>query len=306
MTRPTSGTIGLAISAYGERASASAFADYLEICALKRRKLSLASLDEAIRDHGWSSDYRSLDIASDDDELPVSWADSLMSLVRERESALRGRYPFKISGAYVTLKASPSAASRQYVRLLRLTAAHAYGFRGRPSTDVVFERLVSAALQKRGLPSAPMGTGSRSNKTFVNALETAGKAVGLDVSRDPYPRQRFARDGKVDALSAITWSDGRPGQFTWLTQATVGESSTWISKMKEPDPAIWAGYLNETLAPQIILAIPHHVEPTHLAYLLATRVGTVADRLRLAGYLPDEVEGEDAIREWFEAAQVEL
>jgi hypothetical protein len=236
------GLIALAISAYGERASASAFADFLEICAMRSREVSFSGLDEAIRDHGWANEYRSLDISTQQDELPVSWSDSVISLVRERSVALGGSYPFRIGGAYIVSKRGASPRGRvDYLRLLRLTAAHAYGYKGRPAPDSIFEKLVSGALQRRGLASASMGTGSRSTKGFTKALSEAGNAVGVRTSADPLPRQRFARDGKVDALSAMSWGDGRPGHFTWLTQATVGESSTWIVKLKEPDAEIWRG-----------------------------------------------------------------
>lgn len=301
------GFLSLEMALYGREAVASAFADYLEARALLRSPVSLAQLDEAIKDHSWQSRDTGLiiDERNHEDE-PTSWSDSVRSVIAERSQVLAGRYPFYFKDGVLGRKRHVRAEGNDYARLLRITVAHAYDYVGKPPPNVIFERLVTQAFSRRGLRSHGVGTGSRESKQFVTALAEAASGVGLSASKNPLPRRRHAKDGAVDVLSTINWGDKRPGQLVWLTQVTVGQSGTWLGKLKQPEPAKWVNYLEERTPPQVMLAVPHHVERAHLYEMLDARQGTVVDRLRLVPHLPPPQPGEAEIAAWFGALVPEL
>ena len=297
-TKYPAGTLGLDLYAYGGDAAASALADYMEARALLASPIGFSEVDESIKDHGWGSSHTPLYVDGSDSDDPVAWSDSVRSVLEQREECLRGLYPFKIDSGRVRLKTSKSPYG-SYSRLLIICIAHAYGYKGSPATTLVFERLVAGSMSRFGLPSHGVGTGSRSNKTFARALSAAATGVGLTSMHNPLPRRTSVKDGGVDVISSLTWRDGRPGQFVWLTQATCGESSTWKRKLKEPEPEVWRQYLQEEIPPTALLAVPHHVELRQFRELLRTRAGSVLDRLRLVPNLPSPIDGESEMHSWF-------
>lgn len=78
----------------------------------------------------------------------------------------------------------------------------------------------------------------------------------------------------------------------FVGQATVGKSDRWYGKMGDVSPEQWAGLILEKVLPQPFLAVPHHIERDHWAYLIDNKKQVLIDRLRLAPWLTAERENE--------------
>ena len=302
--------IELDFDVYGSEARLSCLADLYEASTLLGRSITLAQLDETLADNGLSSRRKGLFLISNEADFglstplgedfePTSWSDSLRSMFRQRMKSLGPDYPFEFQRERLRIKQGTDVATDGYCRLLRLSLAHAFDSELEVPPSVVFELLVVSAMSKFGLPSAGVGTAAdHASSDFISALQEAGSAVGLSPSDDPRPRRRYAKDGGVDVISALNWRDGRPGQFTWVAQATVGKSGTWEKKLLEPNPKIWGKYLQNGIEPLVFLAVPHHIEDAHYSYLLE-RERYLVDRLRLASHITALEDGEAEIENWF-------
>ena len=58
-------------------------------------------------------------------------------------------------------------------------------------------------------------------------------------------------------------------------------TETWDSKLTQPKPGHWRGYLQELLDPHRFLAVPHHVDDRFMVDIHTAGDGLVVDRLRL-------------------------
>lgn len=230
------------------------------------------------------------------------WPDWVMSILKQRSDVLGQAYPFTVKEDGVD--AEDGWGQTEYGRLLVLTMAHAYGANLSVDPRTIFERLVVTAFASMGLKAVGMGTATTRGREFAAQLQEAASAVGLTAAQVPYPAKAFAKDAGVDAIGVFGWEDRRPGQIVLIAQATLGSSARWEYKITEPKPHHWVGYLQETLHPIGMLAVPHHIEDEHLRYLLSP-YATVIDRLRLVGRIGSAIAGEDEALEWFTASELE-
>lgn len=301
-------TIEPNIDAYGRRARASALADFVEAAALAGLRITRAALEDLVSENEWvSRPTRQSWTVGDPREDPATWAEATFELLAERETLLGSHYPFSQSGqALVVTSKSFDPRQSGYVSLLAVTMVHAWSIPTGVSPEAALEAIVVAVLRMRGMSAVGIGATERQSG-FVAALQSGAAALGLRASDDPRPRSRWAKDAGVDTLAGVVWGDGRQaGEWIMIGQATVGSSNAWRAKLLEPDPAIWAKYLNEPLFPQAFLAVPHHAEQEALSDLTASQRGLVLDRLRLIPAKPANTPEEISLIEALLAARVSL
>ncbi|MFJ2368366.1 hypothetical protein [Microbacterium sp. NPDC087665] len=308
---PTLGSIFLELDRYGKFARASALADYLEILAIRNGSALVVDLEVSLNRAGWYKARRGMftidpDIEPDDVETlegadgtespdDPDWPEWATAVLLQRKAILGDRYPFQIERGSVT--ALSDWCGSDYVRLLALTAAHAYKADLTSDPRELFELLIVGSLRALGFVATGMGTATTHGRSFPEQLQISSSAVGLGSMATPYPAKTHAKDGGVDALGALNWGDRRPGQVSIIVQATLGESGTWERKIAEPKPHHWVNYLLEKLQPIVILAVPHHIENEQFNHLLEPH-RTIVDRLRLVGKLDPPLTGEDEVLNW--------
>jgi hypothetical protein len=291
-----SGLVEPDIDIYGNRARASALADYLEVAALFKRRVTRAALEDLVEDNEWVERPRRQVFLPDQGEDPATWGEAVFNVLTEREERLGDKYPFtQRAHALVLTDPALDARSSAYVALLALTVVHAWQLITPVPPESTLEEVVVSVLTDMGLSCVNIGATDRGSG-FVDALKSGGVALGLQPMENPTPRSRRAKDEGVDTLAGVVWRDGRPaGQWLLIGQVTVAQSHNWKLKIKEPEPNKWAAYLQEPLAPTAFLAVPHHAEEEHLRELLASRLGIMIDRLRLVAHKPGNSPNEIAL-----------
>lgn len=276
------------LEVYGTYGRPAALADWVELAACAGEPISESALSDLIDDNGWTTkpsrhfhatleDYS---LEADPDEL----ARASFTMLRQRLSILGHRYPFTFERQALR---HAGGSYNPYLSLLAITVAHAWPgveVRGEGSPENVLEHVVAEVLRDKGLRVATMGALDRGRRTFPENLKAGAALVGLRAMPKPYPVAISAKDAGVDTLAGVTWTDGRPGQWVMLGQVTCAQTDHWVEKLDQPKPAIWADYLIEPHHPLAFLAVPHHVDAGHLAFLLKSGRGIVLDRLRLANH----------------------
>lgn len=271
------------IDAYGTTARAGALADYVEASALLGWSMTKAELTDVIEQQDWSQKSRRVVIATADDPEtdPTEWSEQAFASISERIDILEDRYPFVSERGALKYAGPADPHDDPYVALLALTIVHAWKVPCSVDAKEVLETTVAETLSGRSLQVAGMGTGDRVGTSFVDNLRAGGRAVGVKPSDDPRPRRTAVKDAGVDTLASLAYADGRQGQWTFVGQVTCGSSASWMRKLKEPDTETWRGYLQEGLAPQAFLAVPHHIDYQAWEELVTTRAGLLIDRLRI-------------------------
>lgn len=291
-----------AVDAYGGYARASALADYLELLALQERSLTREELADLIEDNGWRARLQELfrsphdaaiefdeieeaDLA-EEEEIEIEEEPALLAATRafdvlaERADALADAYPFEI-GPRLEARAERAGESELYLALLALTVAHAYTIECPHDPTRVFEDSVAATLASLGLLAVNLGEVARRSASFPEAIIAAGATIELAPTPDAATYRIRAQDERVDALAHFWLRDGRPGQWTFIGQATCAKSEDWPRKLSEPAPAAWRLYLNTLIEPTPFLAVPHHIESRNFYYLMERDQRMVLDRPRL-------------------------
>lgn len=269
-------TVSLDSEVYGGFARFSAVADFLELCALKSKRLvRLPDLERRFDKEGIKL-ASPLGPKADD---AAQSAAIVFDTLRERAYILGSLYPFKVD-ARQGLRASSSTIGT-YRLLLALTAGHAHAINcGEPTK--LFEQFVARVLTARGLRASTTGTSRpRDGSGFAGVLEAACKEVGLTASPGAVVISSAAKDENVDVLAHLDWRDARAGRWTFIGQATIAASNEWEGKANEPSAKAWGRLLTDTHPPRPFLAVPHHVEKQHLTALHERDEAIVLDRLRL-------------------------
>lgn len=289
------------VDAYGKYARAGALADYIEVHALHGHGITAAKLEDIAVEQGWSRKERRMILVEDDDPEvdAVVWSEMAFGAVDARLDILQGGYPFEVEAGSLVYVGETTPREDPYVALLALAVVHAWNLVRPVEPTVVLEDVVRRVLESRGMLAVDMGTGDRQGLTFEQNLLVQGRACGLSPTDKPRPRATHAKDAGVDTLGTLIWPDQRHGQWVFIGQATCGSSTTWKLKLQEPERETWREYLQEALPPQSFLAVPHHIDQWHWAYLMQPKQGILLDRLRMSlskgGNSPDECTLVDAL-----------
>ena len=290
MSEPTPGPlITLEPDVYGSKARTSCLADWMEVAALTRRRVTREDLAELLADNAWTSIRpRQYDVPPEE-EPPEDWAEAAFTVLGQRLELLGpALWPFELDESTVRAARGASPATERYLALLGLTVAHAWKLPHphRRPTDLL-EDIVLRAYQHSGCRAFGTGTAGATGGRGAATVVAAGIGVGLRPVLRPQPIARSARDAGVDVLAVATPHDSRRGQVVLLVQATCARSDRWEGKLSGPRGDLWATYLNDPRSrPLAVLAVPHHVEAETLTSLTgANGGGMVVDRLRLVRML---------------------
>lgn len=288
------------LNTYGPYARASLLADYVELLALKGQSVKRATLADFLADNGWNleliqspeSDHPDGELRDLSERLDQAYEVSsvVFRQMYERRDVLAERYPFEITDDAIALDRGVDLETSAYTAVLALTIAHAFSVNSMHRPHEMFEQIVLAVLQARGLASAGVAVHRRAGNNFDAALRIACDEVGLRASPDAAPRRVWAHDEGVDILCHFGWEeDLRPGTWGYIGQVTVGRSDSWEQKINEPRPEQWRLFTGTGVPPSRFLAVPHHVERRTMELLTWNSGAIVLDRLRLVGF-KDEIE----------------
>lgn len=295
MTSVPTYTIDPRIEVYGRAGRTAALADLIEFRSTKHLSMSSAELADLVVDNGWSSKpLRQIVMADDgEDDTPDSLADQVFALIAQRSEVLGDQYPFEIVLGRPSVKDSFDLKKSPYFALLAITIAHAWKVPCSVRPEAALEYIVRAALHRPSSGKRPwlsafgMGTAERSGRSFTEALSEGAAVLGLSADPNPTPVSASVQDAGVDVLYSLGWQDGRPGNWVFIGQATCGMTETWGSKLTQPKPGNWRGYLQELLSPRRFLTVPHHVDDRFIFMMHTADDGLVLDRLRLTLALDD-------------------
>lgn len=268
-------TIDLDIDAYGTYARATCLADFLEVLALQGRHMTRAELADVVKDSGWEGLGTSV-IGGASYEPPDDWTEAAFEMLEQRAELLGSRYPFKVKANTVEFLETDSV----YEGFLALTVAHSVGVKA-PNPAVVLEASVYLSLVALGLTTVEFGGISRGAANFEAALDEAGRRLGIPTNVSSGAYRINAQDEGVDTLGLFLADDTRRGRWSFIGQVTCAKSDQWKRKLDEPHPVRWSKFLLDPIHPLVFLAVPHHVEPQYLDYLLDSGKLTM-DRLRLS------------------------
>ena len=299
--------------AYGRHARASALADFVELLAIHSVSITRARLVDFIVDNGWTltphENYVGVAEADDDDDSTYTedTATRIFRLLNERAAGLGDWYPFSIDEAGRVTRRATAQSSDSYLLLLAITVAHAHNLpTTKPPTDL-FPDVVCRTYTARGWSAFNFGATSGRGLSFDEALDELGAALRLNVDADAAPRSMSAQDAGADCVAHYPWFELRIGRWLTITQVTCASSNEWRTKLFDATPLPWQSRLNEGVSPRVVLAVPHHVEPSHLAFLLSEANSQVyiLDRLSLTKYLPPPIDAEKQLLEALTEVEVE-
>jgi len=258
----------------------------LELMALGGGEPSEIELAEQIVDNDWAIDEM---FVEEGEARPISrrrddateQARAIFAVLEERQQVLADKWPFRFIGPRLA-SVGRDPFTDPYVALLSITLSHAYDIARPHPPEVVFEDTVADIFARRDLLVSNFGRVARGAPNFEQALSVAGAAVRLSPTPEAAIRKVGAQDEKVDTLCHTWWGDTRPGAWCLIGQVTCAKSDAWEGKIMEPSPPAWSKLLNVEPFPLAFLAVPHHVESSHLAKLVQDYQRVVFDRLRLA------------------------
>jgi hypothetical protein len=223
----------------------------------------------------WAHDWANLS------ELQVA---SGLKVMERRGTLLGSKYPFAVNDFAVVF--DHSMETSLYIYLLLMT---------RPSSSVswqsvvptqeesdLFEEVVALALKDYlGEPAEaiPFGWPSKFGRPqeFPLAIDWLADKLGLKLGNAFRPPRR--KDGGVDVVAWKPFKDRRSGFPIYLVQCTLQKE--FVSKSRDIDLRIWAGWLEMDHDPVSILAIPRSIAPGE-SWNEITANSIIFERFRLA------------------------
>jgi hypothetical protein len=284
------------VDLYGSQAHRSCLADFLELEAISGRKPGEQHLADYISDAGWNvlTDERYFEPSGGQSSRtfdPLDVSRQVFATVEDRLATLgEARYPFKIVRGRIAYS-GPDSLQSPYLALLAITVAHAYSIPLSEDPEDLLPALTAGVLNEVGVRAVSF-TDLRKGRTFVEALSATGEALLLDATPEEGLRSINVNDAGADVVASVGWGDHRAGAWAFIGQATCGKSESWRGKALEGAPGSWSKFLNTQIRPVRFLAIPHHAEPMHFAWLVQETDALVLDRLRLAMFKTSVTTGE--------------
>lgn len=223
----------------------------------------------------------------DPDDLEVAIESVLLEVARRRRLCA-GKYPFVECGTGLSIDRDCDALG--YVFLLLLAASPApRSSRRLGNIERSFDLLVLNALKQY---LGPRSDGLRFGwppsdgrpKNFPAALDWLARSLGLP--RGNGHARVVSKDGGVDVVAWLPWSDRRSAFIVVLGQCTVQRD--WFPKGKDVIPDVWRGYIDFGKDPSICLAIPFVIPPDFERWdELRRTVHIILDRIRITEALEE-------------------
>jgi hypothetical protein len=294
------------INAYGTYARATALADVLEVQALSGTSWAAEDLTDYVRDSQWAAQLgerfdrpeRELAIMPDSSgPISVRFADELdvdsesvgriYDILSQRAQLLGDAYPFQLTETRLNYRGTADF-EHSYLVLLAITVLHSYAVPVSPPPHQYFEDYVTNAFAQKGYLAANLARYRRESANFSDALINAGFDCELWATPEAATVRKRAQEEGGDIIAHMSWSDSRRIHWTMVSQVTCGVSDSWPRKMSEAAPYMWQNLLGTLTLPQIVFAVPHHVEESQLSYLLGRQPEVfILDRIRLTLAQPE-------------------
>lgn len=228
----------------------------------------------------WASDWANLS------ELQVA---SGIKVMERRSGLLGSKYPFEVNDFAIVFNQSMELSAYTYLLLITRPASPVSWQTTVPTQDEsdLFEEFVALALKDYlGEPAEaiPFGWPSKFGRPqeFPLAIDWLAEKLGLKLGSAFRPPRR--KDGGVDVVAWKPFKDRRSGFPIYLIQCTLQKE--FVSKSRDIDLRIWAGWLEMDHDPVSILAIPRSIAPGE-SWNEITANSIIFDRFRLAESFKD-------------------
>lgn len=202
---------------------------------------------------GWGSDWANLS------ELQVA---SGLKVMERRSNLLGSRYPFQVNDFAVVFDQTMEISSYTYLLLITRPTSSVSWQSPVPTQEEsdLFEEVVALALKDYlGEPAEaiPFGWPSKFGRPqeFPLAIDWLANKLSLKLGGAFRPPRR--KDGGVDVVAWKPFNDRRSGFPIYLVQCTLQKE--YVSKSRDIDLRIWAGWLEMDRDPITILAIPRSI-----------------------------------------------
>jgi hypothetical protein len=215
-------------------------------------------------------------------------AASVFAVIELRAALLGARYPFALRDGHLVYVGRDDLR-HNYLVLLALTLVHAYDLTCPVIPEQYLEDFVTEVLRRRGYLAVNLARHRRAGANFEEILVRAANACEISATPEAATRRSRAQEEGCDVLAHFTWQDTRRLHWILVVQVTCAVSDEWEKKMHDASAPMWRKLLGNLPAPQIVLAVPHHVTSSHLYYLYENTHGEhlVLDRIRLTR--PDDI-----------------
>lgn len=186
----------------------------------------------------------------DDADEAAEVLEEVMIELEGRQRACNGGYPFTISdtGTLLISQRCESVEALLYRFMLLATRLRMdrdrefEGIRG----DLLFEEICAQILRnylgysvsaERAGRSRCLTFGTSRSVSFSDRVDDLCRAIGEGDRFEGWdPGPALAQDGKLDAVSWIPFSDGKPSQIAVFAQCKTGSSDSWKGKLGELKP----------------------------------------------------------------------
>lgn len=263
------------------------------------RFLISASDDEIDNDGMESSDDRSIDLLNE-----------AIDECSNRILKCNGRYPFVTEGGTLELNSSvPPHISEIYLFLLLATRLNMNTQRVQGDEDAtqLFEKLCAlVAKEYYGAHSKSMVFGTASKGSFKDKVEDLLRKLNISASyKTPLGSTGRMKDGNLDIVAWIPFSDNKDGQFIAMGQCKTGDH--WEPMLTELNPeSFFANFT--TNPPYVPVTRMFFVTESFGQYKWEERSregGILFDRTRIMEYLPNNIDPTllDSIISWNKAAK---
>jgi len=230
----------------------------------------------------WANDWANLT------ELQTS---SGLKVMERRCNLLGDKYPFEVNDFAVVFNQAMEHSIYSYLLLITRPTNSVAWQTPAPTQEEsdLFEELVAYALKDYLGDSAeaiPFGWPSKFGRPmeFHLAIDWLAGKMGLKLGSAFRPPRR--KDGGVDVVAWKPFKDRRSGFPIYLVQCTLQKE--FVSKSRDIDLRIWAGWLEMDHDPVTILALPRTIGPGE-SWNEITANSIIFDRFRLLEALNREI-----------------
>ena len=246
-------------------------ADWIELAILTRGKKGITTHEIEKLASEWAG-LSELQVASG------------LKVMERRSSLLASKYPYKLNEFAVVFDQRMECSAYIYLLLITRTSSSVSWQSPTPTQDEsdLFEEFVAHALADYlgdGAEAIPFGWPSKFGRPleFPLAINWLADKLGLKLGSAFRPPRR--KDGGVDVVAWKPFKDRRSGFPIYLVQCTLQKE--YVSKSRDIDLRIWAGWLEMDHDPVSILAIPRSIAPGE-SWNEASANSIIFERIRLS------------------------
>jgi hypothetical protein len=211
---------------------------------------------------------------------------SALKVIERRSAILKEKYPFEINDYAVVFHAERLNSGYTYLLAISRPSYTAAWQSQSPTQEEsdLFEDFVATVLKVYlGSSSHALAFGWPSKlgrpQEFHKAVEWLAAKMGIEPGNAYRPPRR--KDGGVDVVAWKGFGDKRSGFPIYLVQCTLQKD--FLSKSRDIDLRLWAGWLEMDRDPLAILAVPKTIPPGELWNEISANA-IVMDRIRLTEY----------------------